>query len=253
MRRVFRYIVLLERWREVASPVDITLWQSQLHSRVVFVLWEADLVNFHLVGLPVVGIFVKDCQVCLVPGQCERTCTYGLVGEILGRVTNRGKDVFRNDVHMPGNRYQYRRIGLLERHHDSIGVRCGHVAEEAPNAVAIGGGILLHGVEGKHNIIRREWLTITPFHIRAHCERYLRVIAIPLVASRQHGCERTTVHIHEVQRFIDQAQNACICVGVKRIKAGLSKIIGLGGNFKDVLARGLIILGGATATGYEHH
>ena len=119
MRRVFRNEVLLERWREVASPVDITLWQSQLHGRVVFVLWEADLVNFHLIGLPVVGIFVKDCQVCLVPGQCERTCTYGLVGEILGRVTNRGKDVFRNDVHMPGNRYQYRRIGLLERHHDS--------------------------------------------------------------------------------------------------------------------------------------
>ena len=160
--------------------------------------------------------------------------------------------MFRNDIHMPGNVHQHRRVGLLEGHHDRVGVRCGHILEEAPNTKTICCRELLHHIEGKGNVISRERLTIIPFYILAHSERDLRIIAIPLVVSRQHGCERTIINIHKVQRLVDQALDACIGVGVKGVKTRLSEIIGLGGNLKNSLTAG--ITGGtiAAATGREY-
>src|SRR6266852_9014993 len=132
--RVLSNEVLLERWREVPGPINVTLWQRQLQSRVVLILRKADLVNFHLVGLPVIRILIIPSYVRLVPGQLERTRTYWIAGEILGRVANRGKDVLWNDILFPGNVHQHRGVNLLEGYHDRIGVRCGDIFEEAPNA-----------------------------------------------------------------------------------------------------------------------
>ncbi len=197
-----------------------------------------NLVNLDLVGLPVAGILVEHGQGRLVLGQGERTRANRVVGEILAWIAGTGKNVLRNNVHVPGNRHQFGWVSLLEGHNNGVGIGRSDAAEIAPNTIRIGCRVLFHRIEGKRDIVCRKRLAVVPFDVLPNREGDRCVVATPRVVAGQHRCEGTIIDIYEVQGLINQAQDTRIGVTVIWVPTRLGKIVGLGSNFENLLATG---------------
>src|SRR5262249_3829477 len=103
--------------------------------------------------------------------------------------------------------------------------------------------ILLEHVEGKGNIVGREWLTIGPLDIGTQRERQLLMIGAPCIAGGQQRRDRSINAIDKDQRLVHQPFDSFIGAGVVRAQCLCKITTDMGPN----IYRRLFSTTGATA------
>src|SRR5579859_7842708 len=137
--------------------------------------------------------------------------------------------MLRHNEHLVANAEERGTIRVLQREDDRAAIGRAYALENGcPEWTLVKGGMLLHQVEGEHNIRAGEGLPVVPFHICAQLACQLSQIGGIGAATRQPGRGLTGVQVGEVQLFIEQALRAIVAalVGiverVKEIRVGLS-------------------------------